>query len=388
MHELQPGEAIGIIASHSIGQPTTQIALSSFHHAGSTATEIVQGLPRLEQIMNLSVVGGSCHIHLQPNNQRSVAHMATFQLKDLIDSYNIICDFDAWWYDLAEACDLYTRPNKQQDGSILRLVFDRSKMLYYSVSLRQICNLLGGWVGCAQPLEKVDESSANKHQINDNKRSWVEGVRSSTVFLRLLPSPENLGIIDVVYTGGHSLVNLRIRLFKLARDVILTYVFPGINLRNIVPQPDGSIIASCALLDILNQDGVDKARTLSYCIVDVYTTLGVEAARKCIVIELSKILHGNIVYNDKHVNLVADYMTHRGRLLPINSSGVSRVEEGTITRACYERTLKEIARACKFGSTEKVASISEHILIGTQAKIGTSFFSLAATNTKKQTNTK
>ncbi len=49
---VDPGEAVGIIVSQSISKLTTQIALSSFHSPGTTSMEVLEGIPRLESIMN------------------------------------------------------------------------------------------------------------------------------------------------------------------------------------------------------------------------------------------------------------------------------------------------------------------------------------------------
>ncbi|NTV31233.1 DNA-directed RNA polymerase subunit beta' [candidate division WWE3 bacterium] len=47
---IEIGEAVGIIAAQSIGEPGTQLTLHSKHRAGVAKKEITQGLPRVEQL--------------------------------------------------------------------------------------------------------------------------------------------------------------------------------------------------------------------------------------------------------------------------------------------------------------------------------------------------
>ena len=44
------GEAVGIIAAQSIGEPGTQLTMRTFHTGGVAGTDITQGLPRVEEI--------------------------------------------------------------------------------------------------------------------------------------------------------------------------------------------------------------------------------------------------------------------------------------------------------------------------------------------------
>ena len=45
------GEAVGIIAAQSIGEPGTQLTMRTFHTGGvASAEDITQGLPRVEEL--------------------------------------------------------------------------------------------------------------------------------------------------------------------------------------------------------------------------------------------------------------------------------------------------------------------------------------------------
>ena len=48
---VQVGEAVGIIAAQSIGEPGTQLTMRTFHMGGVAGNDITQGLPRVEELL-------------------------------------------------------------------------------------------------------------------------------------------------------------------------------------------------------------------------------------------------------------------------------------------------------------------------------------------------
>ncbi|PSC74762.1 beta and beta-prime subunits of DNA dependent RNA-polymerase [Micractinium conductrix] len=48
---VQPGEAVGVIAAQSIGEPSTQMTLNTFHMAGRGEANVTLGIPRLREIL-------------------------------------------------------------------------------------------------------------------------------------------------------------------------------------------------------------------------------------------------------------------------------------------------------------------------------------------------
>ena len=68
---VQVGEAVGIIAAQSIGEPGTQLTMRTFHAGGVAGDDITQGLPRVEELFEarkpkgLAIIaefGGVAHI--------------------------------------------------------------------------------------------------------------------------------------------------------------------------------------------------------------------------------------------------------------------------------------------------------------------------------------
>ena len=48
------GEMCGVLAAQSIGEPTTQMTLNTFHYAGVSAKNVTLGVPRLKELINVA----------------------------------------------------------------------------------------------------------------------------------------------------------------------------------------------------------------------------------------------------------------------------------------------------------------------------------------------
>lgn len=75
------GEAVGIIAAQSIGEPGTQLTMRTFHAGGVAGADITQGLPRVEELFEarapkgqaiLSEVSGKAHIETTEGKHKIV----------------------------------------------------------------------------------------------------------------------------------------------------------------------------------------------------------------------------------------------------------------------------------------------------------------------------
>src|SRR5207247_4272014 len=52
------GQAVGIIAAQSIGEPGTQLTMRTFHTGGVAGEDITQGLPRVEELFEARIPKG------------------------------------------------------------------------------------------------------------------------------------------------------------------------------------------------------------------------------------------------------------------------------------------------------------------------------------------
>lgn len=68
---VDPGEAVGIVAGQSIGEPSTQMTLNTFHLAGHATKNVTLGIPRLREIVmtaSASISTPSMMLTLVPEN--------------------------------------------------------------------------------------------------------------------------------------------------------------------------------------------------------------------------------------------------------------------------------------------------------------------------------
>ena len=75
---VQVGEAVGIIAAQSIGEPGTQLTMRTFHSGGVAGSDITQGLPRVEELFEarrpkglaiITEIPGTVHIREEKNKR-------------------------------------------------------------------------------------------------------------------------------------------------------------------------------------------------------------------------------------------------------------------------------------------------------------------------------
>ena len=59
---VEVGEAVGIIASQSIGEPGTQLTMRTFHSGGVAGSDITSGLPRVQELFEARNPKGECII--------------------------------------------------------------------------------------------------------------------------------------------------------------------------------------------------------------------------------------------------------------------------------------------------------------------------------------
>jgi DNA-directed RNA polymerase beta' subunit len=81
-------------------------------------------------------------------------------------------------------------------------------------------------------------------------------------------------------------------------------------------------------------DGVDYRRTYSNNCVEIFQTLGIEAARAALLTELRNVIKFDGSYvNYRHLALLCDLMTSRGTLMAITRHGINRADTGALMRS-------------------------------------------------------
>jgi DNA-directed RNA polymerase II subunit RPB1 len=140
------------------------------------------------------------------------------------------------------------------------------------------------------------------------------------------------------------------------------------------------------LLDVMGVPGVDGSRTTSNNIIEVLETLGIEAARSTLLRELKQVLSFDGSYvNHRQLAILVDVMTYRGHLMSITRHGVNRTEIGPLTRCSFEETADILLEAATFAESDNMKGVTDNILIGQLAPLGTGHFDLYLDAEKLQT---
>src|ERR1700761_9597571 len=73
---VEPGEAVGVVAGQSVGEPSTQMTLNTFHLAGHSSKNVTLGIPRLREIVmtaSASIATPNMTLYLHPHINLSEA---------------------------------------------------------------------------------------------------------------------------------------------------------------------------------------------------------------------------------------------------------------------------------------------------------------------------
>lgn len=402
---MEPGQAAGMIAAQSLGQPMTQVTLSSFHKTGTGQKEVLEGIPRMEEIINTTfrTENSTCtflvnsyyedsdidkltnYVCVQQSSKLiwipATRLFVNLNVENLVKNYYFEDNFESWWYDIAEATGFYSKPLKDKNKCMLRLEFRKDLMFKHRVSLLKI----------------------------------IKSIRNniSSEEVKLLASPESEAIIDITvdydYEEYCEIEKIKIKLMKLTKTFIFNSRVCGINgiidawyetyepeiceyeisepkiseSETYETEPDAVTLRyapkiRCYTLGtnirrLLFLDEVDGESITSNSPKDIIDAFGIEAARKILVEEISKVIEGKIRYDNKHINLLADFMTSRGTIMSANRYSQSMKEKSALSRASYESTMRELIQACSKGDDCCIKEVSESIITGRRIRVGTGF---------------
>ncbi|MCH7659210.1 MAG: DNA-directed RNA polymerase subunit A'' [Euryarchaeota archaeon] len=125
--------------------------------------------------------------------------------------------------------------------------------------------------------------------------------------------------------------------------------------------------------DALSIEGVDASRTTCNNIHEIYSALGVEAARETIINETMDTLReqGLDDVNVRHLMLVSDIMTTRGTIESIGRHGIAGNKDSVLARAAYEVTVNHLLDAAIHGEIDDLNGVIENVIVGKPIKLGT-----------------
>ena len=112
---VDPGEAVGIVAGQSVGEPSTQMTLNTFHLAGHSAKNVTLGIPRLREIVmtatkDISTPTMTLYLipELPPEAREAFAKsISRLTLGEVIDSVSVKADIrPGIGYEMAKTYDV------------------------------------------------------------------------------------------------------------------------------------------------------------------------------------------------------------------------------------------------------------------------------------------
>lgn len=379
---ITPGDVVGSIAAQSIGEPSTQMTLNTFHTSG-VGSSISLGVPRLVELINCSKrpLTPSMTIQLidglHPDTvefvRRSLVHIT---LSDVVTRHEIISrdlfvPNDATMITIAEG--LHAPPKTSGESRhVIRLVLDKSKLTAYNVLpsdvARCIRNKISGVYSLIHSGVVSDEWVIRIH-LNDVMRMSQrisQDVQDQTVAdlnichhvtKKILSTVEICGIPGI--TAAHvskvnrSVVDQDTREIKhIATHIITT--------------------SGCSVMDASLIVGVDPTTITTNRVDEVRRLFGIEAAAHALYREIAQVMQSDGGYVDyRHMVLVADAMTSCGVVIPMTRFGVSRARAGVISNASFEETFRIMAHAAMFNKFDPLRGVNESVFIGNISKIGT-----------------
>ncbi|XP_014213946.1 DNA-directed RNA polymerase III subunit RPC1 [Copidosoma floridanum] len=335
--KIEPGTAVGALAGQSIGEPGTQMTLKTFHFAGVASMNITQGVPRVKEIINASAKISTpiMKVHLDNDADLEFARRVKVRIeKTTLGEITSYIEEVYFW-----------------DDCFLKLEIDvnRIKLLKLEVDIHSIMYSL-----CTASKLKLQPKNVSAHGNS------VIIIHPSKLKINISQTLSNLKeLIPNVIIKGISSVSKAVINVEENTGKYMLFV-EGDNLR-----------------DVMATYGVTWKKTTSNNIIEVFKTLGIEAARTTIIKEIKEVMEGHGMSIDRrHSMLVADLMTSKGEVLGITRQGLAKMKESVLNLASFEKTADHLFDAAYHGQTDVICGVSESIIMGLQAHVGTGSFKL------------
>ncbi len=318
---VEPGEAVGIVAAQSIGEPGTQMTLRTFHYAGVREQNVTLGLPRLIEIVDARRIPSTpiMSIYLDKDNRKS-KEAATEVARNII--YTVV-------EDVAKA--VYDDPKNEE----IVVELDSTLMENRGVSADKLQDALA-LPGC------------------------TVRARGKKVYVKPKKPEERKKLLDKV-------ISHHVRGIPGIKRVLVTE-----EKGEWVIRTDGSNLPK-----VLETAGVDPTRTTTNHVHEIAKTLGIEAARNALVKEALDVLEEQGLDVDiRHIMLVADIMTDTGEVRQIGRHGISGAKSSVLARAAFEITVPNIVDAAIKGEADLLQGVTENVIVGQSIPIGTGLVNL------------
>jgi DNA-directed RNA polymerase II subunit RPB1 len=378
---VHPGEMVGPLASQSIGEPTTQLTLNTFHQAGTAKANATQGVPRIQELLSVSPnpKNPSNIIYLIPSmaesNQSAIASMKEIQKTMLRD--------------ITKSVRIYYDPNPLSSDSLVQE--DRDILLSYekfSITRGQTC--VSPWV---MRLELDSNQMMARNILDMTKiRARIEANKVLRVYECVHSDTNTPGKLVMRITFGNDVVKNALSL-RFIEDKLLDTILTGIDgigrvfprekkdevvyderVGGYVPLKKQWVLDSegTNLLDLFVMPNVDPTRTFSNSIHEVLSVFGIETARIALYDELMAVFGADSI-NYRHPCLLVDAMTYHGYLIAVNRFGMNKLDNGVLAKSSFEMTSKVLFDAAVAGEFDNMRGVSANIMFGQKPPCGTGF---------------
>ena len=402
---VHPGEMVGVIAGQSVGEPTTQLTLNTFHLSGvSSKSNVTRGVPRIEEILRLTKnpKHPSLTVHLKPLDETDKDKATKYanmlqhtKLVDVVKSVKICFDpsdrstsidedqtLMEQYYEfesLVEDCNEKTLDlGVQKSKWIVRLELDAEALLDKNITMDDIHFAISNSHGSDITCIYSDYNSDNlvfRIRLNSsvfNKTKKQKGI------------PDTLDQSDEIYMLRNFqdalLNNIVLRGLTGIQNVIPR------KLQNMVVKDEGKYsqkdiwildTTGTNLMNALGLDYIDSTRTFCNDIKEIFDVLGIEAARQVLYNEFAEVMEFSGVYiNYHHLSLLVDRMTSTKGMVSIFRSGILNDDIGPISKSTFEVHTEVLLDASRHADFDHMRGVSANVLMGQMGIFGTGAFQL------------
>jgi DNA-directed RNA polymerase II subunit RPB1 len=403
---VAPGEMVGMIAAQSIGEPTTQMTLNTFHFAGvASKSNVTRGVPRIEEILSLSasIKNPSLTVYLKEDEQSDKDKANTIQymlehtkLSEIVTSVSICFDPDDLntlisedkltmsqyrdFESMVDECmgqDLGEETNEKSKW-IIRMEMDPEIMLEKNITMDDVNFTLNNTykdeISCVYSDYNADKLVFRIRMNNILKNA--SGKSGKKVKINPLDQSDQIYILKNFQ--DQLLDGIVLRGVKNINKVILRKIKDNlVEKGGAFTKEDIWVLDTIGtnLLGVLGLDYIDSRRTISNDIVEIFDVLGVEAARQCIYNELAEVLEFDGSYvNAHHMALLCDRMTFSSKLISIFRHGINNDDIGPIAKASFEETPEMFLKAARHAELDTLRGISANVMCGQEGLFGTAAF--------------
>lgn len=305
--QTQPNFHVGVVAGQCLGQPITQMALSSFKKTGTTEFDALDSMAQIRNILRWTK---------DPKNTHCIAYINLDAPSDIASLRKYARALKA-----VRVKDLLV--SMQMSGDVLYLNFDNSKRYVLRINMRQIADAVAS---TTHMQTAVASEVFGVLTVSLKRASSASDEKRSDAVARRLHMPSSSAPQQSTSIIGKDV-------YQNVTDVKIS----GLDdVSSVIVGGDGLRVTGPVFAKILSHSFVDATRSRSHSIWEVYKTLGIEATRAMIVERIHDLSGLDNVFRDKTVCLLADQMCSRGYPLQANKNGLERANAGFLRSISFE----------------------------------------------------